>query len=108
ALGKTYIQSLSTILLNINGLLTEVFNYAHFVRLLQFYYVGSLSNVSSLGGSIIAELYFNFSYFGIIPAFFIGFSLNKISLKMKIYLENNDIYKFSFYIPVFIYSLIWL
>lgn len=108
ALGRTYLQSLSTLLININGTLTDIFNYSHFVRILQFFYSGNLSHVSSLGGSIIAELYFNFSYFSILPAFLIGFTVNKISMNIEYHLINNDIYKFCFYIPIFIYGLIWV
>lgn len=97
--GKTYLYSLVSILPNIGGIFTDINNEASFVKTL---------DTQSLGGSIIAELYFNFRYFGVIPAFILGGLLHKVSVKIDKSFTKSDYLSIAYLLPIFIESLWWV
>ena len=67
AFGKTYIASIVTLLPNLNGMFSGIINYSSFVK--------SLDGVT-LGGSFIAEAYFNFGFLGVLITALIGAFVN--------------------------------
>lgn len=96
--GITYLKGLITAIPNFNGWFTNTIRDANFAKLL---------NEKAIGGSFIGELYFNFNYFGTIIAIFIGYMLQKISIKLDRYLIKKEFLKFTYFIPFFTYSLWW-
>lgn len=99
AYGVTYLASLSQVLLNIGGILNHATNIAQFAI--------HLNEGYPLGGSYIAELYYNFGY---IPSLFLGVVIggfvNNISVRMEFYLKNGAYVQFSYFIMLFT-SIIW-
>ena len=87
-LGKSYIAGvLSTVPLLV-AQFTPLKDASMFVTQLP----GSIK--FSLGGSYLGELYYNFSWFGIIPCILLGFSMTKIQIILS---TNVDLIKKCFY-----------
>lgn len=97
--GITYITSIFSIMPNIGGVFTNLNNNSIYQKNI----IGS-----ALGGSYIGELYYNFSYFGIVVGFFIGSFISRISQKFDLFLENKDYLRVAYYSPLFIYILWWV
>ena len=98
AYGTTYAAGLFSVLPNIGGIFSDINKYASFAKNI----IGS-----ALGGSYIAELYYNFSYFGIFFAIFIGIFINSISQKVEYLISRQSYFKIGYYAPLFIYILWW-
>lgn len=98
AYGATYPLSIFSIIPNIDNAFTNINTFASFTKNLQG---------SALGGSYIAELYYNFSYFGFLIAPFVGFFVNRISKKVENLIYNKDYLNLAYYAPLFIYILWW-
>jgi hypothetical protein len=96
--GSTYLASFLSVFPNIGGVFTEINTYAHYVNSLQG---------SALGGSFIGELYFNFSYLGVIIAIFVGVLVNKVSLKIEKNIYIGSYFNTAYYAPLFINFLWW-
>lgn len=75
--GLSYVTGWLTILPNIGGFLGEFASYNVFTLNIPF------PHVLSLGGSYIAELYFNFRYFGILAAVVFGFVVGLLSVTIE-------------------------
>lgn len=98
AYGKSYIYSFLTVLPNINGFLDSLLPKLEFIRLF---------NVPTLGGSYVAELYYNFGWAGPLFSIFFGYFIQKISDKSDEYLDKKNYYAFSFFVPLFL-NVLWL
>ncbi|NLZ35026.1 MAG: O-antigen polysaccharide polymerase Wzy [Clostridiales bacterium] len=96
--GATYPLSIFSIIPNIGNSFTNINTFAYYVKNL---------HGSALGGSYIGELYYNFSYFGLLIAPFVGFFVNWISNKVEFLIYNKDYFKLAYYAPLFIYILWW-
>lgn len=97
AKGLSYLASLVTIFPNINSFTYELNKIASFVPHL---------NIEQIGGSIIAETYYNFSLFGLLLAIPIGYLVVMLSNLLLGSLKEEKYYQFSFLIlPAT--SLLW-
>lgn len=95
--GLTYLASFSNVLPNVSEFTRFLNDFSCFTVHL---------DGGSIGGSIIAELYYNFSYFGCILGLLIGYYSNFLSDIFISSLKNNEFYIFSFCIMPSI-SLMW-
>ena len=98
AYGMTYLMSIFSILPDIGDIFSEINTYACFTKNLAGH---------ALGGSYIGELYYNFSYFGIFFAIFVGLFVNYISQKIEDLLKEKNYFKVGYYTSLFIYLLWW-
>lgn len=96
--GSTYIYSFAPVLLNINGILTDIVDKATFAK--------NIKATAPLGGSYIGELYYNFGYFSYLFAIVVGGGVQLVSLKIEEHIKNNNYYRLSFYIMTF-YNAVW-
>lgn len=97
AFGTTYIESLVSILPNINGIFTEINKNAIFTLQL---------NEAYIGGSIIGESYYNFGIFGFVVAYIIGVLVGKISVNVERVIEEKSYNLLAYYVmPCF--GVIW-
>ncbi len=98
--GQTFLKSLASFLPNINNIFTSINNEAILSKVLAQIYG------HHLGGSIIAELYYNFGLYGSLVAFFLGRLLMKAERTMN-NLDDSSGYRIAFIIPFF-YCMLWL
>lgn len=97
--GRTYLYSLVSLVPDVGGIFTDINKSANFVKTL---------NTKALGGSFIGELYFNFGFFGFIPAMVLGGLLHKVSRKIEnSFLQYNYI-GLAYILPIYINSLWWV
>jgi hypothetical protein len=97
--GLGYLYAFASILPNINGVFTDINNAAHFPSML---------SGSALGGSFIGEIFYNFKYFGVIPAFIFGGLLNTVSKKIEESFAKKDYIALVYLLTIFINSLWWV
>lgn len=97
--GKTYLLSFSGALVNINGSIDEIITKANFVKNL---------NTKGIGGSYIAELYYNFGNYSYIIAVVIGFIVNKVSNTINRLVTKRSFDKLAYYIMPFYYTIMWV
>lgn len=97
-LGLTYIISWCAIYPNTGGLLGNIPN--------MYAFLNYLDTVLPLGGSYIGELYFNFGWFGIVFAIFIGMFIGWSSLKVENAIVQRKWIQLGNYMVLF-YSLLW-
>lgn len=74
--GSTYLYSFLTVLPNIGGFLNPILKNIKIGTILQRYYSGAL------GGSYLAELYLNFSWFGLLGSALFGLYIAKIDYQI--------------------------
>ena len=98
AYGLTYPMGIFSVFPNVGGIFTNINTYAYYVKNIR---------VSAIGGSYIGELYYNFSYFGIFFAIFIGLFVNRISQKVEYLLNQKSYFSIGYYAPLFIYMIWW-
>nr|WP_302847812.1 O-antigen polymerase [Polaribacter sp. KT25b] len=96
--GWTYIVSLVSFVPNVGGILGEMPN--------QYAFLNYLNTDYPLGGSYIAELFFNFGWFSFPFAILIGFVLGKFNNLIEYTIINRLWISFSLYISV-LSSLLW-
>jgi oligosaccharide repeat unit polymerase len=96
--GMTYAYSLLKILPNIGGIIDRANYMSSPSIILSQHYPG-------IGGSIIAEYYFNFGLYGIFIAFFFGGIIGRISYKK----DNNKNLALGIYVlyAMFLYLILW-
>lgn len=99
AWGSSYIKGLCNAVPNMGGVLTDCMIESHFANQL---------DTRSIGGSFIAESYFNFQYFGLILIFCIGVVIRKFSNYLDIYIEEKKFLAIAILLPVFTYGLWWI
>jgi len=98
AYGLTYLASIFTIFPDVGDVFSDINQFSEFQKNL----VGS-----ALGGSYIAELYYNFSIWGIVIATGFGIFINKISEKLHFYLTNELYLHFIYLTPLYFQILWW-
>lgn len=98
AYGLTYLASIFTIFPDVGDVFSDINQFSKFQKNL----VGS-----ALGGSYIAELYYNFSIWGIVIATGFGIFINKISEKLHFYLTNELYLHFIYLTPLYFQILWW-
>lgn len=95
--GLTYVGSLITIFPTIFPVQREIIDFSNFVINL---------NYGGIGGSIIGELFYNFSWIGCIIGVFIGILVNWVSSLFTSAFKQRNYFLFSFFIlPAS--SLLW-
>ncbi|MED3662286.1 O-antigen polysaccharide polymerase Wzy [Ureibacillus terrenus] len=99
AFGLSYLSALPLVFVNIGGILDPFVYMSTYQKSLKVPYIG---------GSYIGELFFNFRYFGIIFAIFIGIFINTISTKLKELLVEKKYLNAAIYLPMFTYFLWWV
>lgn len=97
--GSNYFLGFFSIFPDVGDIFSDINSNAKFTKNL----VGH-----ALGGSYIAELYYNFSYYGVIFAIFIGIFINHISQKIDRLLNTKNYLKAIYYFPLFQYILWWV
>lgn len=90
--GKSFYEFIPRIIPGINGLLRDEYN---FTKLLPENY--------NIGGSYIAELYYNFKWFGLIPAFIIGKILMFFDSNIRLKKNYNSIIAICLLFPTIEY-----
>lgn len=97
--GKTYLYSFATVLPNIGEFLHQINFEACFVNML---------NYPNIGGSYIAELFYNFSWLGSFFGFFIGMLVQYVSNKLDKAVKNNNVFVISIFVLPSISILWWV
>ena len=96
--GLTYVVSWCAIYPNTGGLLGNIPN--------MYAFLNYLDTKLPLGGSYIGELYFNFGWFGILFAIFIGMFVGWTSAKVESAIVQKKWIQLGPYMVLF-YSLLW-
>lgn len=97
--GMTYLASFATILPNITSGLNSLVDFASFAS-----HIGG----GHIGGNLIAELFYNFSYFGVLLAIPLGYFISFLSNLAIDCLNKEKMYLFSFFILPSISVLWWV
>ena len=104
-LGQTFINSLITIVPN-------VFRSAMYSNIQRKAVIGYILmdnlHVKGIGGSYIAEMYYDFQNFYWVGGLIFGYFYNNISMKSKEALENHNYMQLSRYLPLMILSIFWV
>lgn len=96
--GKTYLYGFAPVLLNFKGILTNVVDASIVAK--------NINATAPLGGSYIAELYYNFGYVSYLMGMGVGFFIQIMTTKIEEYLRTGNYYRVSFYVMSF-YNAIW-
>ena len=96
--GLTYIVSWCAIYPNTGGLLGNIPN--------MYAFLNYLNTDLPLGGSYVGELYFNFGWFGIIFAIFVGMFIGWASSRIENAIKQKKWIQLGPYMVLF-YSLLW-
>lgn len=99
-LGSSYVLSLLSIFPNINGILNGPLKLAYPNAILAKF-------VPGIGGSIIGELYYNFSYLGAIIGGIIGCLIAKLSLSAENDIKKNKYFGLGISAVIF-NNLLWI
>ncbi|MGU8814897.1 O-antigen polysaccharide polymerase Wzy [Clostridium perfringens] len=99
-LGITYLISWLAIYPNTGGILGNIPN--------MYVFLNYLNTNLPLGGSYIAELYFNFGWIGLIFAIFIGIFLGYVGKKIELYILKGEWLKLSIIMVLFSKLLWWI
>ena len=98
-MGLTYVGSFMTIFPTIFSFQEQVLSFSNFVAHLKY---------GGIGGTIIGELYYNFSWLGSIFGCMIGFFIGWISMLFNTSYKDNRMFLFSFLIIPAISVLWWI
>lgn len=97
--AETFLKSLVSIVPDITGDLANINNSAILGKII-------ITN-HSIGGSYIAEIYYNFQFMYIIFSILFGYIWGKVSNKIVLSLENKEYIKFAYYLPIAVHLLWW-
>ncbi|PRR84085.1 O-antigen polysaccharide polymerase Wzy [Clostridium vincentii] len=99
--GKTYILSLLAVIPNVGGILEPARNSWIFVKNFPPGYS------SSLGGSYLGELYFNFGNYGIIFSLLVGILIGVTTFRIESSIREKNWIRLSIYMILFPIMLLW-
>ncbi|MCH5185483.1 MAG: O-antigen polysaccharide polymerase Wzy [Oscillospiraceae bacterium] len=97
--GTTYLSALVSLFPTVNDFMREAYDWS-------LYY--NEYAVTSMGGSVIAEIYANFGYWGVFPAMLMGYFINNISNKFDMFFTEQKYTKTVFFILFFTGAMWWI
>lgn len=98
AYGKSYLVGLLSVLPNINGKIKKIGDDNNFVIQLRY---------PTLGGSIIAESFYNFKWFGVFVASILAWILLGLERKMKKVSNSKNVTKIFYYMMILYSIILW-
>lgn len=96
--GETFIKSVASIVPDVGGIFAEINNQAILGKV--------ILTKHSIGGSYIAELYYNFGVLYGLAATVLGFVWGRLSNSISFVIKNNNYYKLMYILP-FAVQLLW-
>ena len=107
--GLSILYSLTAIIPNIIGVAGKLTSLGNFALILQKTTGILSSEYLNIGGSLFAELFFNFGIIGgCISCLIIGYFVGLLSEKLNFYIANGCYFKIAYYIATYISIIYWI